>query len=765
MEIKKILEIRMKYGSTFQKLRRPQASVITKCLKKKVYCFAVFYCFNVSLLILKNKHVFSFWYDYHFVLGIPSHIHSVYQSSSNNMGKISKIWKYFEVLSDNPDKARCRTCDSVLGCKKGTTSALIAHLKRHTKQNEEFTSSSTASSGSSSARRVQSMSNQPTLNNFLPKSNLASQKILDKQIARWLAESGVPFRVIDLPSFKKLINIANDKLKVRGRNFYSKLVTSLAEEARRDIIDILQYSKSHLKSVSFTTDIWTSRNGDPFISLTMHFITSDWELLNFTPYVHPFPERHTGKNISLVLDKLIEHLGLDILDLHLFSVNDSASNMIKGIRDSRYLVQYTCDIHKIENVIKDALKKTPGMVKVITNTKKLAKLSLKSSVASQQLRAACDDCNLPYKKLVNPPNTRWSGFLMNLESVAYLKAPLSQLFSDDEMDKWSELTLTSQDWKLIEAAIKLLKPIHDTIKILESEKIPTLHRVIERIYTLNEIFKQFISSNSNNKIGLKFAKELKAALEERFPNNGSDNKFRRIANYISPSYKGIHLEKDQLEEVKIDIKLSFDLIDLHTASTNATSAHDDDDDDSALSPTSKLKKKFKAQKKQTQQESSTSSNSSELVKEFNKFEMFSLAPDDVDLLGWWKEHESMFPVLAHVAKTVLTIPSSSAKSERTFSCAGNFVTAKRNRLGAKKLEDLVILKENEETIMSFKSNNPNMEPVRDRITFDKIQIECNGFQEEEDALDHELLCKEINLEEEEDDDDAEIDEETIDMDE
>ena len=143
--------------------------------------------------------------------------------------------------------------------------------------------------------------NQPTLNDFLPKSNVATQKSLDEQIARWLADSGVSFRVIDLPSFKKLINIANDKLKVKGRNFYSKLVTSLADEARRDIINILQYSKSHLKSVSFTTDIWTSRNGDPFISLTLHFITSDWELLNFTPYVRPFPERHTGKNITLVL--------------------------------------------------------------------------------------------------------------------------------------------------------------------------------------------------------------------------------------------------------------------------------------------------------------------------------------------------------------------------------------------------------------------------------------------------------------------------------
>ena len=35
-----------------------------------------------------------------------------------------------------------------------------------------------------------------------------------------------------------------------------------------------------------------------------------------------------------------------------------------------------------------------------------------------------------------------------------------------------------------------------------SEKIPILHRVIERIYTLNEIIKHFISNQSNNKIDL-----------------------------------------------------------------------------------------------------------------------------------------------------------------------------------------------------------------------------------------------------------------------
>ena len=47
--------------------------------------------------------------------------------------------------------------------------------------------------------------------------------------------------------------------------------------------------------------------------------------------------------------------------------------------------------------------------------------------------------------------------------------------------------------------------------------------------------------------------------------------------------------------------------------------------------------------------------------------------------------------------------------------------------------------------------------------FDKIQIEYDGFQEKEDVLDHELLCTDINLEEDDNDNDIIAnDEDTID---
>ena len=161
-------------------------------------------------------------------------------------------------------------------------------------------------------------------------------------------------------------------------------------------------------------------------------------------------------------------------------------------------------------------------------------------------------------------------------------------------------------------------------------------------------------------------------------------------------------------------------------------------------------------KKKLRTEQSESNNSSEITKEFNKLELFSLAPDNTDILGWWKEYEKMFPILSHVAKIVLTIPCSSAKSERTFSCAGLF--AKRNRLGVKKLEDLVILKENSETISSFKSDNPNLKTIADRNSFGKIRIEANGLQDIEDPDDYDLLHEKCD----DDDDDNENDDMVVD---
>ena len=103
----------------------------------------------------------------------------------------------------------------------------------------------------------------------------------------------------------------------------------------------------------------------------------------------------------------------------------------------------------------------------------------------------------------------------------------------------------------------------------------------------------------------------------------------------------------------------------------AATETESDQVDLNLSPTSQLRKKILARSQRTITESVNDSRLPPIEKEFRKYEAFSLPPKEMNILDWWKCHENVLPLLAKLAKRVLTVPASSAKSERAFSTGGN----------------------------------------------------------------------------------------------
>jgi hypothetical protein len=68
--------------------------------------------------------------------------------------------------------------------------------------------------------------------------------------------------------------------------------------------------------VLFTFDTWTSKTGDPFLSITGHYIAApkdmpnEWELKSQQLAYTPFEGHHSGANIANILVRTVDRYGI-----------------------------------------------------------------------------------------------------------------------------------------------------------------------------------------------------------------------------------------------------------------------------------------------------------------------------------------------------------------------------------------------------------------------------------------------------------------------
>lgn len=114
-------------------------------------------------------------------------------------------------------------------------------------------------------------------------------------IAYYIAKEMLPFSVVEKSGFKKLLSVVDPRYVVPGCKYFTKTaIPKMYSECRQAV-------EKELSTISYfatTTDIWTSRTCDPYISLSVHFIDGDWNLKSKCLETAYFPEDHTGEFIA-----------------------------------------------------------------------------------------------------------------------------------------------------------------------------------------------------------------------------------------------------------------------------------------------------------------------------------------------------------------------------------------------------------------------------------------------------------------------------------
>ena len=116
---------------------------------------------------------------------------------------------------------------------------------------------------------------QPKLSDFIQKMtkykvDSAVQKKYDKLVLELLSMNFLPFNLMNSPEWRSLISFLDKRLNLKDRTTYSRQMKNIAREVQDKVKEMIKELCGD--SVTITSDMWSSRVLESYISGTFHFI-------------------------------------------------------------------------------------------------------------------------------------------------------------------------------------------------------------------------------------------------------------------------------------------------------------------------------------------------------------------------------------------------------------------------------------------------------------------------------------------------------------
>lgn len=310
----------------------------------------------------------------------------------------------------------------------------------------------------------------------------------NKAVVEMIAEDMQPLSIVENKGFRKLINLLDSRYTLPSRKMIGiKLIPNLYESTRTIILSMLSSSKH----VALTSDIWTSMNTVSFITVTSHFLDTDFNLRTYVLATRKLLSNHTGQYISEVLTDIIVEWKIENKVAAI--VTDSGAN-IKAAIQLLGFDHIPCAAHKLNNVVKNAFKsefedididpnityitEEVSLMKIIKLCRSIVGHFKHSEVSTRLLREKQEQLNSPKLKLKQDITIRWNSTLMMLERLIAVKESLTLV--SIALPRCPNMP-TNEQWQVINDIVLLLKPFESLTIQLSSEQRPTLSKVIPLI--------------------------------------------------------------------------------------------------------------------------------------------------------------------------------------------------------------------------------------------------------------------------------------------
>ncbi|XP_057694544.1 E3 SUMO-protein ligase ZBED1-like [Corythoichthys intestinalis] len=598
----------------------------------------------------------------------------------------SVIWAHFGFRASDTQQevVICKECGRVVPAPQGNTTNLFNHLRTHHKNKHEECIRARATLASQNPYQP-TQPKIPATQSLHRESQYSSTaqrhaEITDA-IAYYLAKDMCPIDTVSNEGFIKMIKTLDNKYTIPPRNFFSKMaLPTLYQKCRGKIEkDIL-----NVDFFAVTTDIWSSRAMEPYLSTSIHFIDGDFEMKSWCLQTSFFPQDNTGEAVAQGLREIITSWSLQEERLVCFTTS-SQSNVAKAAALNEW-PRLECFGYRVHLAIENAMN-DPEIEHAVGVCKKIVSRFSYSYRLKKELAWAQKELKLPEHGLKVECPTRWGSKQAMIERVLEQQKAILKVLSSDQKSR--HLVPTWQDIEILDAINKALQPLIEFTEALFSEKYVGLSYVKPVLH----LFCSFILKVSHDVPDLTNTMKTKILtyLEEKYEDPGTQE-LLDMASALDPRFKLTYVTEDRTKAIQS--RLLSEMVTSTSMENDPCGETTDTEDAPSMSKKRKSVGSFFKITGEAAQKSSPQQEQQQALAELQSYQQCANLDSEEDPLDWWKEHKRIYPRLSKLAKKYLCIPATNSPSESVINTGGNVVTCVRSSLKPETVDRMVFLAKN-----------------------------------------------------------------------
>ena len=171
------------------------------------------------------------------------------------------------------------------------------------------------------------------------------RKAINKVLINMIVKDLQPSTIVEDSGLQDFLKVMDPKyIPPSRRSIMKKHLPDLFEASKQELRDLL----ATIEHCSITTDLWTSRATMRFLTLSCHFLTSDWELKSVILETVQVDVGHTTDNLASTLLTITDKW--NIMSKICCPTTDNANNIVAIVKQNKWK-HLPCFAHTINLIV------------------------------------------------------------------------------------------------------------------------------------------------------------------------------------------------------------------------------------------------------------------------------------------------------------------------------------------------------------------------------------------------------------------------------